>query len=184
MDFRLPDNTLFAILLRSRWWVSLLVAFIAFALVRLFLDDMVAIFAALPFLVIAAMSAWKQRRMPRGAKLEAAIARLRAMSWEEFASTLEEAYKREGFSVKRMQGGADFELVKEGRVLLVAAKRWKATRTGIEPLKELLAASEARGAADRLYVTAGELSDNAKKFADQSKIRLASTRDVVKLTAG
>jgi uncharacterized protein involved in exopolysaccharide biosynthesis len=33
---KLPENSLFAILLRSRWWVSLLVALGAFAVVRHF----------------------------------------------------------------------------------------------------------------------------------------------------
>jgi len=36
MKLTLPQNSLFAILLRSRWWVSLLVALGAFAVVRLF----------------------------------------------------------------------------------------------------------------------------------------------------
>jgi hypothetical protein len=34
-----------------------------------------------------------------------------------------------------MEGAADFELERAGRLSLVAAKRWKASSTGVEPLK-------------------------------------------------
>ena len=90
MNFRLPENSLFAILLRSRWWISLLVGFGTFLAVRLFLDEGFAFFAALPFFVIAAMALWRQFRVPSGARLEAAVGELRAMAWEEFARALEQ----------------------------------------------------------------------------------------------
>jgi restriction system protein len=48
---------------------------------------------------------------------------------------LEQGYRRQGYSVKRMEGAADFELERAGRLSLVAAKRWKASSTGVEPLK-------------------------------------------------
>jgi restriction system protein len=184
MDFKLPDNTLFSILLRSRWWVSVLAALGVFAAVRLFLDAGFAFFAALPFIVIAGVAAWKQRRMPAGARLEAAIGRLRAMPWEEFAGALEEAFRREGYAVKRVEGAADFELEKAGRLSLVAAKRWKASHTGVEPLKALVAAAEARGAAECVYLLAGEMSENALKFAEKSSIRPLRGTEIVRLTAG
>ena len=51
---KLPENSLFAILLRSRWWVSLLVALVAFGAVRLVLhEEAYAFFAALPFIAIS-----------------------------------------------------------------------------------------------------------------------------------
>ena len=141
---KLPENSLFAILLRSRWWVSLLVALGAFALVRLFLNAGYAFFAALPFVVITVVALWRQLRVPSGARLDAAIDALRAMTWEEFARALEQGYQRQGYVVKRVEGAADFELEKAGRLSLVAAKRWKASSTGVEPLKELVAAQRDR----------------------------------------
>ena len=184
MDFRLPDNSLFAILLRARWWVSGLVALGTFVVIRLFLDEGFAFFAALPFMVIGVVAAWKQRRVPRGARLDAAIDRLRAMGWDEFARALERGYQREGYTVKRVEGAADFELERAGQVSLVAARRWKASRTGIEPLKELAAAGEARGAAECVYVLAGGMTENAQKFAAKAKIRWVSGADLAKLAAG
>jgi restriction system protein len=178
---KLPENSLFAILLRSRWWVSLLVALGAFGVVRLFLHEGYALFAALPFIVIAVMALWKQRGVPSGARLDAAIDALRAMTWEEFARALEQGYRREGYSVKRVEGAADFEVEKAGRLLLVAAKRWKASSTGVEPLKELVAAGEAREAVACVYVLAGEMTQNALGFAKKTKISWVRGADLVKL---
>ena len=70
---KLPENSLFAILLRSRWWVSMLVAVGIFAVARLFLPVDFAIFAVLPFIVISVVSMWKQLREPSGARVDAAI---------------------------------------------------------------------------------------------------------------
>ena len=184
MKLTLPENSLFAILLRSRWWVSLLVALGTFAAVRLVLDEAFAFFAALPFIVIAVMALWRQRGVPSGARLEAAIGRLRAMTWEAFARALEQGYRREGYTVKRVEGAADFELERAGRLSLVAAKRWKASRTGVEPLKELVAAGEARGAAECVVVLAGEMTQNAREFAEKAKIKWLRSADLVKLVGG
>jgi len=181
MKLTLPENSLFAILLRSRWWVSLLVALGAFAVVRLFLDEGYAFFAALPFIVIAVVGLWKQFRVPSGARLDAAIDALRAMPWEEFARALEQGYRRQGYSVKRMEGAADFELERAGRLSLVAARRWKASSTGVEPLKELAAAGEAREAVECVYVLAGEMTQNALGFAKKTKIKWMRGAELVKL---
>jgi restriction system protein len=183
MDWKLPENSLFAILLRMRWWVSGLVALGIFAVVRLFLDEGFAFFAALPFIVIAGVAFWRQLREPSGKRLEAAVGKLRAMTWEAFAGALEAGYRQQGYTVTRVDGAADFELEKAGRLSLVAAKRWKASHTGVEPLKALTAAGEARGAAACVYVLDGEMTRNAQKFAEQSKVKLLRGAELVKLTA-
>ena len=177
----MPENSLFAILMRSRWWVSLLVALGVFGLVRLFLHEWYAFFAALPFFVIAAVALRKQLRVPSAARVDAAIGVLRAMTWEEFARALEQGYRREGYSVKRVEGAADFELERAGRLSLVAAKRWKASSTGVEPLKKLVAAGEARQAVECVYVLEGEMTQNALGFAKTAKIRWVRGAELVKL---
>ena len=69
MAFRLPSwqmspNSLFAILLRSPWWVSMLVAGGLFAVSRLFIPWYYAIFMPLPFVVIAGIAAARQLGKP------------------------------------------------------------------------------------------------------------------------
>jgi restriction system protein len=169
---KLPQNSLFAMLMRARWWVSALVALGVFGLTRLILPEGFALVAPLPVIVIAVVVAWKELRQPRGARLDAALEKLRAMSWEEFASGLEAGFWRQGYTVRRAHGVADLELEKDGRVSLVCARRWKAARTGVEPLRELAAAGEKRGAGECVYVVAGELTEQARKLAEEKRVRL------------
>jgi restriction system protein len=184
---KLPENSLFAILLRARWWVSLGVAAIAFALVRLLVPTPYAAFGASPFLIIALVVLWRELRRPGAKKVAAALERARAMSAEEFSRTLEEAFRREGYSVARPDGGkggaADLELTHEGRVTLVACRRWKATRTGVEPLREFDAATAERGVFSRMYVAVGEVTENAKAFAKEKSIRLLHDEELARLLA-
>jgi restriction system protein len=183
MKLELPRNSLFAILLRSRWWVSALVALGVYAVVRLFLAEGFAAFAALPFAVIAIYAGFQQLRAPGARRVAATLERARALSWDGFCSALEEAFRREGYAVTRMDAGADLKLTHEGRVTLVACKRWKAVRTGIEPLRELDAASSAHGAHSRIYIAAGEVTDNARAFAAEKQIRLLQVEELAKLLA-
>jgi restriction system protein len=178
---KLPENSLFAILMRSRWWVSLLVAVGVFGVARLLLPEAYAFLAALPFIVIGVMSLGRQLREPSGARIDATIGELRAMTWEEFARALEQGYRRQGYVVKRVEGAADFELERAGRLFLVAAKRWKASNTGVEPLKELVAAGKAREAAECIYVLAGEMNQNALGFAKKTKVNWVRGADLVKI---
>jgi restriction system protein len=181
---KLPQNSLFAILLRARWWVSLGAGAIAFALMRLLVPAPYAAFGALPFLIIAAVVLWRELRRPGAKKVAAALERARAMSAEDFSRALEAAFRREGYSVVRAGGAADLELTHEGRLTLVACRRWKATRTGVEPLREFDAATAARGAFGRLYVAVGEVTDNAKAFAKEKSIRVLHDEELARLLAG
>jgi len=184
VKFAMPRNSLFAILLRSPWWVSLAVAAGVVAGMRLVLPDVYAFFAAAPFVVVAALAAWRQLRAPSAAKLAQRLQALRAQSWEEFAGAVESAFRREGYAVSRLDGRqADFELTKGGRTSLVSCKRWKAARTGIEPLRELHAARHKREAHECIYITAGEISANALAFSTQNGVKLLHGAELAKLLA-
>lgn len=184
MGFELPRNSLFAILLRARWWVSLLVAFGAFALVRLFFAPGIAAFAALPFLAIGIYAAFQQLKKPSAKRVAKTLERARALPYDGFCSALEKAFEREGFTATRADGGADLVLRHDGLVTLVACKRWKAVRTGIEPLREFDAATRARGAHSRMYIAVGEVTDNARAFAAEKQIRLIQEEELAKLLGG
>lgn len=176
MKFKMNQNSIFAVLLRSPWWVSAGIAAALFAVVRLALPAefaLYAFFVALPFAVIAANVLWKQLRMPSEARVAGKMEALRALSPQEFSDVLEDAFRRDGCEVKRIaRDGADLELTKAGRVTLVACKRWKVARTGIEPLRELEAARQARQAHEAIYVASGEITETARAFAADKKIRL------------
>ena len=170
--------------MRSPWWVSFLAAAGVFALVRLVLSEGYAAFAVSPFVVIGVIAAWRQIRVPRGAALVKRLEALRALPWEALAPQLERGWRREGYQVARFDGaGADYELSKAGRSTLVACKRWKASRTGVEPLRELAAAAKAHGAAEATYLALGEVTDTAHDFAAKNALKLLQGAELVKLLA-
>jgi restriction system protein len=182
MKFEMAKNSLFAVLLRSPWWMSAVIAAGIFAGLRLVLPQNYAFFVALPFIAIGGYALWQQLRSPSEARVAGALEAIRAMSWDEFSGAIERAFGRDGYSVSRPSGTqADFELVRARRISLVACKRWKAARTGVEPLRELLAERRARDAHECIYVAAGEISDNALAFAAEYNIRLLQGAELAKL---
>ena len=169
-------NSLFAVLLRSPWWISIAVAIGLFALARLVIPEayaVYAIFAALPFLGIGGYTGWQQLRAPSAASVAARLEALRGLSWNDFSDALAAAFRRQGYEVERLGiAGAELVLTKSGRVSLVSCKRWKVARTGVEPLRELEAAREAREAQACIYVAAGDVTDTARSYAAEKKINL------------
>lgn len=184
MKWKMAENSLFGILLRKSWWVSALVALGTFGAMMNFIEWGYALVATTPFFVIAVIAAWRQIRVPSGARLDRALEKVRAMSWEDFARALEAGFRKDGFAVQRVEGAADLELEKAGRVSLVCARRWKAARTGAEPLKELVAAGEKRGAGECMYVVAGELTEQARGFAKDRGVKLVEGAGLAGLVRG
>jgi restriction system protein len=182
MKLKMAQNSLFAILLRSPWWISVVVAGAAFAGLSLVLPAVYAAFCALPFAVIALYAGWQQLRTPSVESVARKLDKLRGSSWDEFSGAVEAAFRRDGYAVSRLAGEeADFELSKSGRVALLSCKRWKAARTGVEPLRQLHAARRKRDAQECIYVAAGEISDNARAFSAQHNIRLLQAAELASL---
>ena len=182
MKFQMSENSLFAVLLRSPWWISGCVAAAIFAALRLVLPDLYAFFGALPFVVITAVAGWQQLRAPSAARVAELLGAIRAMTWDDFSDALENALRRDGYRVSRLEGAeADFELTRAGRISLLACRRWKVARTGIEPLRALDAARRASDAHECIYVAAGEFTENARAFAAENSIRLIQDAELAKL---
>lgn len=166
----MAPNSLFAILLRSPWWISFVAAAAIALLCGALLPAHLAPFAAvgvLPLLVVGSMAAWRQWKAPSAAKVEAVQSAAAGMSWRDFSAGLERAWQAEGHTVQRLNGQpADLRLARGGQVLLVMARRWKAATHGAEPLRELQAAVQAQQATGGVYVALqGQVSDNARDFA-------------------
>ena len=178
---KLPHNSLFAVLSRSPWWVSTGLGLGIFLLMRIWLPLEMAVFGALPFIGIGCYAGYLQLKRPGAKRIARTLERARALPAEEFRAALAEGFKRDGFSAEPANGGADLVLTNKGRVTLVACKRWKAGRTGIEPLREFEAATRERGAHARMYVAVGEVTDNARTFAAENRIQLLQEEDLAKL---
>ncbi len=185
MKWQMNENSLFAVLLRSSWLISAGIGIGIGALGYILLPEayrVVGSAGGLPFLVIAAMAGWKQFQAPSSARVNRTLDAVRAMSWVDFAAALEQGYRRDGCEVKRVtSAAADFEVRREWRTSLVSAKRWKVGRTGVEPLRELLAAKEALEAHECMYIATGDVSDNARAFALQNNIMLLGGPELARL---
>jgi len=175
MQFKMSENSLFAVLLRSPWWISFGIAIaIGAGSYAVFPKDMATLapFVGLPFMVTGCIAAWRQIRVPGAARVTAMQATIEAMAWRDFASVMEAGLKRDGYQVTRTEGAADFRAVKAGRTTLVSCKRWKAASLGIETLRELEAARRAQDAYDSMVVATGRVSDNARRFATDHGMRI------------
>ncbi|MFT3812058.1 MAG: restriction endonuclease [Acidovorax sp.] len=168
--FKPSPNSLFAVLLRSRWWVSLLVAAaMTLAALALFPRHIApfAALGALPVWVVFCMAAWRQARAPSPAQVQQALEIAAYQPWKDFADALARAWRAEGYAVQASSAAAyDLRLEKGGQSALVSARRWKAASHGVEPLRALQAAREADESAQAaIYVALQPLSDNARLFA-------------------
>ena len=82
---------------------------------------------------------------------------------------------------KSSNGVADFTVVKAGRTSLISCKRWKAASHGLEPLRELDAARRAQEANEAIYIAAGTVTDNARRFAAANRISLLEGPELTRL---
>ena len=184
----MAENSLFAILLRSPWWASLALALGLALVMRLLLPEQYAVagmLGSLPFVVIAAMAAWKQLRAPSAAQVSQTLERLQAMSSREFAEALEGGFRAQGHKVRRLNApGADLELTLGHKRTVVGFKRWKAATVGIEALRELHAAQRRLEADASLYVAAGAVSEKANDFARESRVQLMGLPELAQLLRG
>jgi restriction system protein len=181
----MAENSLFAILLRSPWWASLGIAVALALLMRLLLPKEYAVAGMLgsfPFVVIAAIAAWKQLRAPSATQLAQTLQRLQAMNSREFADTIEAAFRAQGHEVERLQlPGADLQVTLRHRRTVVAFRRWKAASIGVEPLRELQATQNKLEAEAALFVATGTLSEKAGDFLRASKVQLMGAPELAQL---
>jgi restriction system protein len=170
----MAKNSLFSVLLRSPWWVSLALAAVMALLAAALLPDpyrAVGALSCFPFVIIAAMAARRQWHMPNAEQASKTLEAVGTMGWPAFSALLEQAFAREGYTVRRGQGnGVDFELERQGRVMLVSAKRWKGAHIALDALRALQAAREAASATDALVIGLGELTATARPYAAEYRI--------------
>jgi len=184
----MAENSLFAILLRSRWWISFAIAAALATAAMALLPEayrVVGAISGLPFVVIGVIAAIRQWRAPSAAQVAQTHAAISAMAWPAFAKVLEDAFIRDGYGVQ--PGGAapvDFILDRKGRTMVVSARRWKSARIGVEVLRALQSAREAAEAQDALCICLGDLTDSAQSFAAEQRIAIWQTGELTKALRG
>ena len=192
--FKPAPHSLFAILLRNPWWISLGIALLLALAARALLPDAYWIGGALggfPFIVIAAMSFVRQMKAPKAQDVAAQRATLQAMHWRDFESaivsmqtglgwqrvSLDEALGRPGSGTAARRGdgaAADLAFMKGGQCLLVSARRFKAATHGEDDLaalgRSVDQAREVHGLWGGLYLALGVWSPAAAAAAQRHGI--------------
>ena len=176
MAFKLPRNSLFAILLRSPWWISFAIAGALSLAATALLPEayrVVGALSSLPFVIIGVMALRRQWSLPGEREIERTARLLSAMNWQQFAPLAQAALSKDGQVVREHRGpAADFILHDAQGCRLVMAKRWKSARLGVEALRELTEAFDAAGASAGVFIFLGEVTEPASRFATSNRIEI------------
>ena len=180
-------------LVRFPWWVSTglagLVYFLsAFVLPGITLSSPVlknlpaGIARVVPLLSmvllsVAAVSAFFQFRKGRLLERQTGLDSVGDLSWRQFESLVSEAFRRKGFLVldnieDGPDGGVDLRLRKNGQVVFVQCKHWKARSVGVKVVRELYGVMSAKNAKHGIVVTYGNFTSEAREFAKANSIAL------------
>jgi restriction system protein len=184
MKFKMAPNSLFAVLLRSPWWISVGIAVVFVAAVQALVPQeyrVVGSMGAFPFAVIGVVAFWRQWQAPSAGEAQALLDSAARMSWPEFEAALRQGFSRAGYVVRAGKGGADLALERNGQLTLVSARRWKAARHGEEALQPLRAAMRQQDAGKAIFVALGELSPQARRVAGAEQIELVQGDPLVRL---
>ena len=176
MAFKMAESSLFAILLRSSWWYSVLIGLAFIALSSIVFGGqylLLGVFGSLPFFGIAGYAGYKQSQQPSQKRVLEVAQLARKMPAAQIADKIATRYVEERYKSNAFKGNAaDLELTRGNRKILLCSKRYKVANTGIDPLKQLVAAGETAEATGYLYVALGEISAAAHDYAKQNNIEL------------
>jgi restriction system protein len=185
MKFKMSDKSLFAILLRSPWWYSFLIAGVLLLLARVFLPEAfraVGMLSSIPFAILGVIAAWRQRDKPSPERVSMALDQLAQMPWKQFLPIMEQAFVQQGFTVTQLNSNAaDLQLEKLGRVTLVSCKRWKAATLGVEVLRDLKAMQVSQEASYSACISLSLPTGVALKFAKENAIQLICQDELASL---
>lgn len=187
MKFQMAPHSLFAILLRKPWWVSLLVAAVLGLVGAALLPSELKLGGALggfPFIVLSLIALKRQWGQPGAREVERTEAAVRQMTWEALRAALERGFANEGYEVSAGAGVVDLVLRKDGRQVLVAARRLKAARQGEEVLQGLQAAAVQAGAGSVILVALGELTPGAQRLARAHGVSVAGAAQLARWLRG
>jgi restriction system protein len=186
------------------WWVSVVVAAAAYALLAFAaprylqanpyaagLSAASKNYAALVagvFLLIGFLSFVRALLIKRKFDALAGIEQVRQLPWRQFESIVGDAFRRRGYSVKENavdgpDGGIDLVLHKDGAKFYVQCKQWKQTKVGVKPLREFYGVISAGDAAGGFFVASGEYSEDARQFAQKCAIELIDGPALAKMIA-
>jgi restriction system protein len=180
-------------LVRFPWWVSAGLAGVVYGVSIFVLPEFtlsspvlknlpsglarVGPFVSLLLLFVAAASAFFQFRKGKLLEQQTGLDSVGELSWRQFESLVSEAFRRKGFLVldnieDGPDGGVDLRLRKNGQVVFVQCKHWKARIVGVKVVRELFGVMAAKNVKHGIVVTYGEFTSEASDFAKANSVEL------------
>jgi len=196
------NETILNLLSEAPWWFSVVVAGVAFLVLRYVLPGIsgdnlvlkavtraapvVAPWVSLVLLIPAPISfyhSWRKRKLLDSRKdLES----IRSLGWKEFEELVGEAYRRQGYTVRENagagpDGGVDLVLNKDGKMFLVQCKQWRSWKIGVKVVREMYGLLTAKHAHGAIIITSGMFTQEAKNFATGKPIDLVEGKQLADL---
>ncbi len=199
-----PLEEIIETLLQSAWWASFIVAVCAYFFFYSVIPEifegnkiMVAVvgmskglapIAAVFFCLVGGFVWLNTKRKAKLVDRQADINSVRSLTWKEFEELIGEIGRRKGYQVienfgSGADGGVDVRFKKDGKLVLVQCKNWKAQKVNVKVVRELYGVMAAEGAHGGLVVTAGTYTKDALDFAKGKSIDLIDGQKLEKLVA-
>src|ERR1035437_309482 len=201
---RRRQEGIFDMLATLPWWVSIVVAGIAYVFFKwvfpglagqsVFLKVMAQAFqgnaglVSCLFLIPAPIAFFNASRRRKLLDSQTGIESIRAMSWQSFELLVGEAFRRQGYGVEERggsaaDGGVDLVLRKDGKTTVTQCKRWREVQVGVQPVRELFGIMHAEKADTAIFVSSGTYTADAVEFARGQPIRLIDGDELADMVA-
>jgi len=196
------NESLLKLLAVLPWWISVILALFSYIFLKYVLPNIsgdnilisgfltgissMAPIVAVLLLIMAGVSAflsWQKRKMLEKQKDLDTVSNL---NWKEFEELVGEAYRRQGYFVLEnssdgSDGGVDLRLRKDGELVLVQCKHWKAQKVNVKIVRELYGIMASRKANRGIVVTYGAFTQDAKDFAHGKPLDLVDGQKLMAL---
>ena len=153
-------------LVLAPWWVSLVLAAIAYVVLDKIMPILVlpVCFLLISIAVISALRTWRNRLL---LDHQTSLDSLRQLPSKWFEDLLGEAYRRQGYQVTETigggaDGGVDLVLRRDGKVTIVQCKRWRGKPVPVQTVRELYGVMVDRRA-DSAKLVATSLAESARR---------------------
>lgn len=140
------------------------------------------------FVICAILSAFDSWQKGTLFNRQTDIKSIRLIDWRQFEELVAEAYRRKGYLVTETggggaDGGVDLVIKKNGEMLLVQCKHWRAAQVGVKIVRELYGVVAAQGATGGIVISSGTFTQEARDFATGKQIELVDGSGLVRMIA-
>jgi restriction system protein len=175
-------------LVLAPWWVSLVLAAIAYVVLGKVMQILVlpVCFLLISIAVISALRTWRNRLV---LDHQTSLDSLRQLHSKWFEDLLGEAYRRQGYQVTETigggaDGGVDLVLRRDGKVTIVQCKRWRGKPVPVQTVRELYGVMVDRRADSAKLVATTKFTSEGLAFARGKSIELVDSGALLQLIRG